>query len=529
MSGKRGSPPEISTPDANCESRLEEAVRTSNERFELLAKATNDAIWDWDFLTGKVIRTGIGFEKLFGYNAEMASQEDDFWSKRVHPEDRARVSGGRKSLVEVSREVYWEDRYRFLKADGHYAYVYDKAYIIRDEKGKALRLIGAMQDFTKDKEQLNEIVRIQGNLYSLINTTTDMIWSVDKDLKIIAANQAFTELIRTVSGRTISEGDDVLVPEFGEANINEWKDIYKKTLAGESYTSEQSFFREDKQEAWYNIVSCSPIIGSSGEISGIACYAKDVTELKKTAEQLRELNMALNQRAKELAASNAELEHFAYIASHDLQEPLRAITGFLQLLEKQYTGLIDETGNKYIQFAVDGAERMKRLILDLLEYSRAGTKKDDTGLTDMNEVVQEIIKNLNKTIEETQASLIVEQLPVLPARKSQMLQLMQNLISNALKYCDDKKPEIRIGVKEEEKDWVFFVEDNGIGIEPHHRERIFVIFQRLHSRNEYSGTGIGLSICKKIVEGHGGNIWVDANPGKGSIFYFSLSKKKQLH
>jgi PAS domain S-box-containing protein len=413
MKESRRKKEEPSSPAAtkNYERKLEEALRISNERFDLLAKATNDAIWDWDFVTGKVIRMGTGFEKLFGYDLETTTREDDFWSKRVHPDDRARVSGGRRHLLQATQNIYWEDRYRFLKADGQYAYVYDKAYIIRDEKGNAVRLIGAMQDFTKDKEQLDEIVRIQGNL-------------------------------------------------------------------------------------------------------------------ERTAEQLRELNIALDQRAKELAASNTELEQFAYIASHDLQEPLRAVTSFLQLLEQKYAGLIDETGNKYIRFAVDGAERMKMLILDLLEYSRAGAVKEDTGLTDMNEVVQEVLKNLNKTIQETQARLDVEQLPVLAhARKPQMLQLMQNLISNALKYCDAKNPEIKIGAKEEDKEWVFFVQDNGIGIEQQHRERIFVIFQRLHNRNEYSGTGIGLSICKKIVEGHGGTIRVESTPGKGSTFYFSLSKQ----
>jgi light-regulated signal transduction histidine kinase (bacteriophytochrome) len=207
---------------------------------------------------------------------------------------------------------------------------------------------------------------------------------------------------------------------------------------------------------------------------------------------------------------------------------LRAVSGFLQLLEKEYAGLIGEKGNKYIRFALDGAERMKRLIHDLLEYSRVGTNRDDTGLTDMNEVVQETLKNLNKTLQETQALVNVEPLPVLEyARKPQMLQLMQNLISNALKYCDAERPEIRIGAKEEDQQWVVFVQDNGIGIEPHHREKMFIIFQRLHSRNEYSGTGIGLSICKKIVDGHGGTIWVDGKPGRGSTFYFSLDKRRQ--
>ena len=372
-----------------------EAVKSSNQKYDVVAMATNDAIWDWDIDTNEVTRTGQGLKTLFGYDLKEAADETNFWNKRINEEDFNRVMENQVLVINDPEKMYWEDEYKFLRKDGQFAHVFDKGYIIRNEHGKAIRVIGA---------------------------------------------------------------------------------------------------------------------------------TRDITERKESEALLLELNNRLKQRADELAASNVELERFAYIASHDMQEPLRMITSFLQLFKKKYEDQIDETAEQYIHFAVDGADRMKKLIMDLLEYSRVGSNKDDYAFIESNILLQEVVNVFYSRIEEMKASIVIEHLPDLRGNRTQLFQLFQNLIGNALKYHSGESPEIRISGTEEANQFVFHVKDNGIGIKPVFFEKIFVLFQRLHHKNEYSGTGIGLAICKKIVEKHGGKIWVASEPGKGSCFSFSISK-----
>ncbi len=251
----------------------------------------------------------------------------------------------------------------------------------------------------------------------------------------------------------------------------------------------------------------------------------DVTESKQAEEIKKQLNEALEKRATELLASNSELERFAYVASHDLQEPLRMVSSFLQLLEKKLGGKLDETGKRYIDFAVDGAERMKKLIHDLLEYSRVGSIHDSISEIDLNEVLSTVKNIYRARLEETKGSLDIKPMPgIIKAVKPQIQQVFQNLVGNALKYRNSNPPVIEMGCKDVNDRWEFYVKDNGIGIEPKFFDKIFIVFQRLHGTGEYSGTGIGLSICKKIINRHGGNIWVESVPGEGSTFYFTISK-----
>jgi len=252
----------------------------------------------------------------------------------------------------------------------------------------------------------------------------------------------------------------------------------------------------------------------------------DITDRRRYEEQLHRLNTDLAKRAAELSASNAELERFAYIASHDLQEPLRMVSSFLQLLQKRYSGQLDSKADQYIHYAVDGAERMKALIMDLLEYSRVGTGKENFTPVDTAVVIQEVGEIFHEKIIAARAQVEIGRLPVVTGDKVQLTQLFQNLLSNALKYHSDKPPVIRIGVQEEAAHWLFSVADNGIGIDPQFFDKIFIIFQRLHNKSDYSGTGIGLAICKKIVERHGGRIWVESLPQQGSTFYFTIHKKE---
>ncbi|HYC28681.1 MAG TPA: ATP-binding protein, partial [Chitinophagaceae bacterium] len=251
---------------------------------------------------------------------------------------------------------------------------------------------------------------------------------------------------------------------------------------------------------------------------------QDITQRKEAELRLQQLNEDLQQRAAELKASNAELERFAYVASHDLQEPLRMVTSFLGLLNKKHNNDFDETSKKYIHYAVDGAERMKGLIQDLLHYSRLGSSAEKPTAVNLQEVMRDILHDFTALIQESDALINVETLPVVQGNKTQLSQLFQNLVGNALKYRGKEQPRIHVQRKEEETHWLFSVKDNGIGIDPKYFDKIFVIFQRLHNKDLYGGTGIGLAVCKKIVENHGGRIWVESSSGQGSTFYFTLNK-----
>jgi signal transduction histidine kinase len=227
-----------------------------------------------------------------------------------------------------------------------------------------------------------------------------------------------------------------------------------------------------------------------------------------------------------LASSNAELEKFAYVASHDLQEPLRMVASYTQLLARRYKGKLDADADEFIGFAVDGASRMQQLILDLLSYSRLTTKGKPLELTDSQEACETAVANLRQSIADSGAVVEIGKLPRVWADKTQLTQLFQNLIGNAIKYRNEHKPEIHVYAEAEENRWVYAVRDNGIGIDPQYVERIFEMFQRLHTREEYPGTGIGLAICRKIAHRHGGRIWVESKPGLGSTFFFAIAERK---
>lgn len=245
---------------------------------------------------------------------------------------------------------------------------------------------------------------------------------------------------------------------------------------------------------------------------------RDVTARRQAEE-------ALAANTRELERSNAELEQFAYVASHDLQEPLRMVTSYTQLLARRYRGKLDDDADEFIGYVVDGVDRMQALISDLLAYSRAGSRGSEMVTVDLQAVFDRVLTDLGPSIEESEAVITSDPLPEVEGDASQLTQLLQNLIANALKFRGDKPPRVHVGVRMEDGERVFFVRDEGIGIDPKFRDRIFVIFQRLHTRSEYPGTGIGLSICRKIVERHGGRMWVESEPGEGATFYFTLEGK----
>ncbi|MGB9979272.1 sensor histidine kinase [Methanobacterium sp.] len=260
----------------------------------------------------------------------------------------------------------------------------------------------------------------------------------------------------------------------------------------------------------------------SGEISRIAGVASDVTGYKKAEQEIKNL-------LAELRRSNDELQQFAYVTSHDLQEPLRTIASFTQLMERRYKGKLDRDADEFMGYIVDASIRMKQMILDLLEYSRVGTKQKMYQAIDMESKLNNVLINLNDLIERSHAEITHDPLPVVFGDKSQLLLLFQNLITNAIKFRkEDEPPKIHISAYKdlENNEHIFSIADNGIGIEKQYFDRIFTIFQRLHTREEYQGTGIGLSIAKRIVEGHGGRIWVESELGEGSTFYLTLPIRK---
>ncbi|MBU1670701.1 MAG: HAMP domain-containing protein [Actinobacteria bacterium] len=249
-------------------------------------------------------------------------------------------------------------------------------------------------------------------------------------------------------------------------------------------------------------------------------------DLKSSQDRLLALTATLEKRVEErtraLQRSNAELEQFAYVASHDLQEPLRAVTSYAELLEMKYSDVLDERAMKYLGHMTGGVTRMQALINDLLSYSRVGTRGKELAPAGMDKALDEALQNLEKALEESGARVTRDPLPEVEADATQVRQLFQNLIGNAVKFRGDRVPEIHVGVERRNGEWLFSVKDNGIGFDPKYNDRVFEIFQRLHGRKEYEGTGIGLALCRRIVERHGGRIWVESEPGVGTTFFFTM-------
>ncbi|OJX68269.1 MAG: hypothetical protein BGO92_05535 [Magnetospirillum sp. 64-120] len=293
-----------------------------------------------------------------------------------------------------------------------------------------------------------------------------------------------------------------------------------KALMQRSAQGEQQFFRSRHRLASGEIREVEVHLGpvSMHGRRFVHAIVHDVTDRERFQAELLE-------KSAKLEESNAELQQFSYVVSHDLQEPLRTIASFLQLLERRYEDKLDEDGRQFIGFAVDAARRQQAMIQSLLEYSRVGTRGRPFARTEMTKVAALAKENLAMAMAESAAQVEIGDLPTVMADETQMVSLLQNLMGNALKYRrDDVAPVIRLLAQDDGERWVFTVADNGIGIDPQYFDRIFQVFQRLHTREKYGGTGIGLALCRKIVQRHGGEIWVQSQPGQGSSFHFSLPK-----
>ncbi|HXB43203.1 MAG TPA: PAS domain S-box protein, partial [Puia sp.] len=369
-------------------------------------------------------------------------------------------------------------------------------------------------DISERKKAQLALIDTLNEKNTILESIGDAFFAVDKNWIVTYWNSK----AETMLGKTKTEVvGNHLWEVFSDSIDSESDRKYRQALQSGQVVQFEDYY--PAQSKWYEI-SAYP------SDSGLSVYFKDISERKFSEIQLTDLNGNIRKNAKKLAESNAELEQFAYVASHDLQEPLRMVTSYLSQIEKKYGGVIDDKGKKYIHFAVDGAKRMRQIILDLLEFSRVGRTDDDLENIDLNELIREIQILYIKQIKEKNATLAFDSLPVMRAHRSPLRQVFQNIIGNALKYTKKDIPaHICITAQELQNHWQFAITDNGIGIDKEYFDKIFVIFQRLHHKDEYSGTGIGLAVTKKIIENLGGRIWVESTEGEGSTFFFTLSKQ----
>nr|WP_294897629.1 PAS domain S-box protein [uncultured Pedobacter sp.] len=387
---------------------------------------------------------------------------------------------------------------------------------VADANGWVTHWISIERDVTERKKTEQALQEAYNERTTILESIDDAFFAVDNNWKVTYWNKRAAALLGKSANQMLNQN---IWEEFSDfIDSVSYKKYHQAIETNESVHFEDYYPPFD---SWLDI-SCYP------SKEGLAIYFKDITERKQYDIRLQELNESLLKQAKELKISNAELEQFAYVASHDLQEPLRMVTSFMAQLDKKYSDILDEKGKKYIYFAIDGAKRMRQLILDLLEFSRVGLTDDDQEEVDFNKLVKEVTALYRKKIEDLKATINFENLPTLLIYKTPIRQVFQNLISNSLKYHrQGVSPIIDISFKETATNFEFCVKDNGIGINVEFHDKIFIIFQRLHNRDEYSGTGMGLAITKKIIENIGGKIWVESVEGKGSAFYFTILKSNR--
>jgi PAS domain S-box-containing protein len=379
------------------------------------------------------------------------------------------------------------------------------------------KMIDDLRDNINERTQIEQELRKQKDLYeSLIETQSEMGQgiAITEDKSIIYANDALCKMYGYSKDEIIGMPSfiDIVVPEDRERLVER----LEQRLLGQGFigdTGETAVICKDGKviQIEYSI----KMIETEGRVQSLSVI-RDITYRKQKEEELK-------QKTLELTRSNNELEQFAYIASHDLKEPLRMVTSYVQLLEDRYGDKLDKDAKEFIAYAVEGTERMRNLIHSLLEYSRTNRVKPFESFN-VTILLNSVLQNIYSLIEENNAVIKAEILPTIYGDSQLIGQLFQNLIANAIKFKSDEDPEIIISCRKMKDEYLFSMEDNGIGIEKEYADKIFVIFQRLHTKDKYPGTGIGLAICKKIVEHHGGRIWVESKPEKGSIFYFTINK-----
>ncbi|MGF2038815.1 MAG: GAF domain-containing protein [Nostoc sp. CmiVER01] len=554
--------------------RTAEALQDSEERWQLALNGNNDGIWDWNLKTNEVFFS-TRWKEMLGYKDHEVSNGWDEWTKLIHADERDWVLQAFQDHF-AKKIPFYVCEYRIQCQDGSYKWILDRGQALWDASGDIVRMVGSYTDITDRKQADEELKRqnLRSQLFSEITLKIRESLQIDEILqttvtevqKLLQADRVLIfQLEPDGSGTVVQEavlpgwpvilGRNIFDPCFKEEYIERYRQGRVSAMENVETAHIQPCHREFLQQFAIKANLVVPIMvreGIWGLLLAHQCAAPrrwnnfETELLKQLANQIgialsqAQLLEKETQQSQELARSNAELEQFAYVASHDLQEPLRMVTSYLQLLERRYKNQLDTNADQFINYAVDGARRMQTLINDLLNYSRVSTRGQPFIRVNCSIVLEQAIANLQIAIADSKAIITHdESLPEVMVDATQLIQVFQNLIGNAIKFCRHQQPQIHIGVAKPNAnpdgeslnvipsvdEWLFWVRDNGIGLESQYTERIFIIFQRLHGRDKYPGTGIGLAICKKIIERHGGRIWVESKLGEGSTFYFTIPER----
>ncbi len=488
---------------------------------------------------GRYIQVNQAYANVVGYSPEAMIGMD--WQPTVHPDDRKIVQTAYQQMLDQGKV---EVEARGIRRDG--AMFHKQLVMVRaDDIQQPMTGHYCFMKDISDRKRHEEILQNIALGVSAKTGTAFFQALVEYLTKALGMEFAFIcelislerKSIRTIAG--YGDGQSIASYEYSLEGTPCERVV---GISQQCCTYPQQIQQQFPQDTYLNDIQAEsymglPLIASYGQTLGLISVlsrqpiadpdfmahilkifaARAATELER-----QQAEVELQQQKADLARSNAELQQFAYVASHDLQEPLRMVTSYLELLERRYKGQLDPKADQFINYAVDGAVRMQTLINALLTYSRVGSTTPSDEAVDLAGVLQDVLSNLQVTIAKNNAIVIHDPLPQVQGDRSQLIQLLQNLISNGIKFRREDTPHIHIGVKRLSDKWLFSIRDNGIGIEVQYRDRIFIIFQRLHHQAEYPGTGIGLSICKKIVERHGGTLWMESQPDQGSTFYFTL-------
>jgi PAS domain S-box-containing protein len=503
---------------------VNQILRESENRHRSYIELSGQIAWVTN-PNGEVVEDIPYFRKFTGLNYDQVKGSG--WASALHPDDIAKTLKVWNDAV--SSKSSYETEYRVKRHDGVFRDLLAKGSPVFDKNGEIMEWIGVCIDITERKKTEEVIKDNEKRFRELIESLPQLFWTCRVDGPCDYLSKQWVDYTGVPEEEQLGyRWLEQLHPEDRDKTVAEWME---KVKTGESFDMEFRIRRNDGIYHWFK-TRAVPMRDSDGSIVKWFGSNTDFDEIIKAQEQLKSFSNELEIKVKELdnaiidlKRSNQELEQFAYVASHDLQEPLRMVSSYTQLLERRYKDLLDQDAKDFIFFAVDGANRMQHLINDLLDYSRVTTRGKPFVKVDLSTVLGHAINNLQKKIQETGALIVNEDLPFVYGDEVQLVRVFQNLLDNAIKFRGTVPPRISISSKTVDDKVQISISDNGIGIDKIYTDRVFTIFQRLHNKIEYPGTGIGLAICKRTIERHGGKIWFESEPGKGTTFIFTLNFK----